>query len=1492
MVGVSVGTAPFSSRFEIMANGLTIEEFEPLARGVALPAGGLSVEAFEAIPSLEAVPTADFLSAPVIETPTETLLDPERGKTFRLPLGLSEQEAEFVITRDADGVPADHFIGPFNVGRAITEPLARFAEFQATAERGVRQVLRGAFAGGFQATRVPGGLRKQARETSLQLLRGDMDLGDALEFIAFGSVSDVFAWATGTPREEIVRETKSSLASINEALAEKDIRFRLMGLGPPEEGGFVGWMYDLGQGGTSLAVAVGLGLLTGSLTIAATVFAAIQQTQIYEEYRARVDKDGNPKFTAVEARQFADLAGLAEGVLEKVGLTYLFRFLKQSRIFRRVVGGLTTEAVQEGAQQTAEEALTQITGARDVDIRAGIERTLYAASLGAVLGGGAGAVISLAESAAKDEGLPPELARALADKINENADLLREEAASIITDLNSDIAINPKTQEQVSEIIRKFVQGEEINLEEVLGKETIDVATALAGVVQDVAARTDISKEVEAGRIAELSREINVLDQQIGDIETRIEERDAADKPVKALQNRLDKLAERRRTFEEEQADLQVPPTRAGLLPEFEPALQKGRVKPESQVRVRARILEKLNIRATGAAVAAIRKGFRAGDKAAKTNVKEAQTILVTLIEKSGLAAKDKAKFLRTIKNIQTREQLEKRLPGIQSRVMRLLDVARGNALRAALKKTVRKTKPRKISGKPVGKFTPEVQKILDRARKILATPVGKAEEQLKAALREEAPSAEAAFENKLLAVAARDENVSTDEIETLLVNLERIKTEGAAEAKRLFTARREEEQATIAEASRATTQNADIDIESTTKLLERIAARVRGGRTGIASLWDAWDEILDKVFNKEGVDVGDLIKRLRMTRQLTKEKEILIRWEKAFTELGMKAYGLKTQRQLVDILYRHLGRQDLGLFVDKSGHEVRLEFSIGEAIDLYMETQNEDTNASLGHEKVSAFTDDMVDSVLNLLTEQDRAYGEALIEFYDGTTYPETNAVYRRQYGIDLPKVMKYKPLLRDRGGKPIEETAFGDEKQDNFFNDIAFRRTIPSALKSRTPNLLPRAKQNATAAAHRHMHDLAHFIATAEQARFLNNVFSSRERNGARLRKEIARRHGKNMLAQIDSALRDFSSGYLNRGVLAERQVNLFNQVFAKSVLAIKATIGMKQLTSLFAMGEDIPVKDFVAGMVDFTTRPREVVKFLFENSPVMQERGSSIDLEFGRLGAAEKDILTFKRRQSLDNALMILIRWGDRAPIYMGGWAAYKHARKAKAQGGLGMNKADAIALFEDKVESTQQSRTIDKLSFVQRLGGFGRSFTLFFTSRLALFRGEMRAIRQFRRGKISAAEFGKRIAYYHFIMPSLIQIIASGMRFEPEKQLAALLLGQVNNAVIFGEVLMNATLALLGERKFRVDFGVPLFDWINDATLAAIDLLSAIGTGALEEIMEASGELADELGKIKGLPVAQTRNAIIGGMELVEEGKFEEGTKQILGWSPRMAEESSK
>lgn len=80
-------------------------------------------------------------------------------------------------------------------------------------------------------------------------------------------------------------------------------------------------------------------------------------------------------------------------------------------------------------------------------------------------------------------------------------------------------------------------------------------------------------------------------------------------------------------------------------------------------------------------------RGYREGIKLGKDTVASVQTELIDLIEESGMGAEDRAGFMRTIRNIQTDEQLQKALPDLQERIDRVTEKTAKKQIRTEILK-------------------------------------------------------------------------------------------------------------------------------------------------------------------------------------------------------------------------------------------------------------------------------------------------------------------------------------------------------------------------------------------------------------------------------------------------------------------------------------------------------------------------------------------------------------------------------------------------------------------------------------------------------------------------------------------------------------------------------------------------------------------------------------------------------------------------------------
>lgn len=84
-------------------------------------------------------------------------------------------------------------------------------------------------------------------------------------------------------------------------------------------------------------------------------------------------------------------------------------------------------------------------------------------------------------------------------------------------------------------------------------------------------------------------------------------------------------------------------------------------------------------------------RGYREGAKLGKDGVYETQSELIDLIEESGMTKEDRAGFIRTIRNVQTDEQLQKALPELQERIDRVVSETEKKQIRKEIIKIVKR---------------------------------------------------------------------------------------------------------------------------------------------------------------------------------------------------------------------------------------------------------------------------------------------------------------------------------------------------------------------------------------------------------------------------------------------------------------------------------------------------------------------------------------------------------------------------------------------------------------------------------------------------------------------------------------------------------------------------------------------------------------------------------------------------------------------------------
>jgi len=759
------------------------------------------------------------------------------------------------------------------------------------------------------------------------------------------------------------------------------------------------------------------------------------------------------------------------------------------------------------------------------------------------------------------------------------------------------------------------------------------------------------------------------------------------------------------------------------------------------------------------------------------------------------------------------------------------------------------------VAGKPKGRFTPEVQEVLDVLRNTVKLGQDAATERLNANLAKEGiPSPITAVENKLLTVVSGQQALTPLELQNLLDDISALKEGGAAIAKIEIVKKREQRKVEREESLK--------DIIGTktpsTSRIENVGDKLRKAFKSLSNTVLGWDNLMNLLAIDSKVAPGEsqIEKITKVSHIETLEKKTVRIAIDDITKKAMDAFGFTTEKQLMNKFREDSKIESLGIFKNARNEEVNFELSKSEARKLWMEMQDKTLRETFFSEKGNAYTAPMMQAVYEYLSQEDRAFAMAQLEFYRNF-YNQVNEVYSRVYGVNLPFNEFYSPISRVHKDITVA---------DEFLKEMNFRRSVTTgSLKSRVSNVRAIKPQSDMSVLQKHVIEMSHFIAWSDKISQLNNIFTD-----TKIKDMIDKKFGSGMQKSINHEISNYTRGGLdNAGKVA--MVDFFRVNFTRSVLALKPALFLKQMVSFIAFADDVSAADFIAGLADFASNPMKAMDILNE-SEWLKARGMNLTRDMKDAMKSE-EWSAFKKNPNFLNSLMIMTRLGDRGAILLGGWSVYKAELKRTG------SKEKAMALFEDKANATQQSPDLSQLSRFQTGGSFQKLFTMFTSSQNQYYRKEYMAIRNLIAGKVSPVKAAKTILIYHFVLPMLFQLVSDFGKWDKEEQLRAAILGSANGIFIVNDILNNIIRTMIGLKTY--EFSVAPFSIARKITYAFKHL--TVDDLSNEDIIEAIKDFSATAGYVSALPIEQTNNWL-EGVKNIQEGETGRGALKLLGWSP--------
>ena len=829
-----------------------------------------------------------------------------------------------------------------------------------------------------------------------------------------------------------------------------------------------------------------------------------------------------------------------------------------------------------------------------------------------------------------------------------------------------------------------------------------------ASVTKEAPAPTEPAKPTleTKGRETNVKDTLKTIDAAINDAERALISATADEKPTAAIRNKLDTLYAKRGV-----AQLELEQLAAGVATDVSGA----------DITIKADRITALRAKAAKDAIKKFQQGVREGSKTARDTVKLVQAEVDSLIRASDLPAKDKGKFLARLRSITTEAQLTRALPEIKQRLDALIEKDAMRSAKRDLKRVLKQASERKAK-RPEGKYTADVQTILDTYTQMIADPA-----KVEAALNVENPTGEREQLNKLIAEQVGDlENKNSDGVQRLADEIRSVIETGKSKRIEKTIAAKLEAQALIADVT--TSINGDKPVDSPSMTTSKLRLK-KWGENWLLKLDRAagrfistWADLMDIISQNDKthamVELMDVFPTI-VEEEANQRKQFDAAIETLVDAVDPKPgeSRKKTRQRVLNRLVEGGARvQDFGTFTDPDGREANLVVTRNEAAAIY--AQSFDPDAAAGWDATYTRPEQVLSgqvSTLELLEKSlddlDKQLVQGVINHFDGY-HARINAAWEDETGATLPKNPFYSGQLR----RVLEN---GEIEVVTAFDDYAAQSSLkPGSTIKRTKNANPLAPTDLYVNMFRQLHETEHWLAWRKTAKRLNVL-----RKNSKVRNTIKLKYGAGMLRTIDLHIDNMLQTKIKANEEAHKWLRHFRHNAGTAFVGGKALSAAKQFSSVLLFADYVSVPGYIAGVVDFFANPLDLkrkIKIL-ESSEHLKSRNTTMDVSTMDM-IQSTDTKQFKTGMRFTDFLMLPVKFGDKATIWAGGWSVYAETlKKTKSHD-------QAIAAFERAFNATQSSGTTDQQTQLEASGEFGKAISLFTKNSVQIVNMERKALRR--------------------------------------------------------------------------------------------------------------------------------------------------------------------
>lgn len=941
--------------------------------------------------------------------------------------------------------------------------------------------------------------------------------------------------------------------------------------------------------------------------------------------------------------------------------------------------------------------------------------------------------------------------------------------------------------------------------------------------------RAEQVKDKKGKSIANIGKTLDKLRNQyqavVGQLKTaEAEYGTLTTKPVDALMNQLE-------TKQAEYSDL------AGQLELLKMGAYEAEDLKGLDVKVKADKILALRAKAVKEAVKRFRQGVREGASATRQQIRYVQTALTSVIRDSDIELKDKGKFLAAIRSVQTPEQLDRIMPRVQQRLDAMVEK---NDLRDAKENLKRVLKQAGLSKskRPEGKYTADIQTVLDTYRKVVslaqsAARIPALNARVEKLVAEGSPDLEAAElklqeakgalktleeiqndpptnDQQVLAQMVAEhvgdvENKTAAQVQALVDEIKAFIETG--KSKRLEKLMKAKEEADALRQNALQSINGGKPVDTANMANSRLRLQKWGENwllkidRAAGRFISTWADIMDMLSqdDKTHALVGLMDVHESVVAEQDNYRKSFDKFIDTLTAAVESKKGEKPKQTRRRVLNRmveggHKPRE-WGTYTNADGTEVPLVVSRNEAATIYAQSMDPELQAGWSEGNKYTRPEDVQPgqvSTLELLEEKlddlDKQMIQGVVQFFNDY-HERVNEAWEDEAGASLPKNEFYSGQARRVVDNDVEAVTALDE-----YNSQASIK--PGSTYLRTKNARPLAVMDLYTNAVRQVKETEHWLSWRKTARNLKNVFGN-----SAVRNTIKLKYGDGMLRTTQVHIDNMLGTMIKPNEEAMNWLRHIQRNAGTAYVGGKALSAAKQFSSVILFLDHVSVPGYVKGVASFIGQPWDLARKIkiMESSPLLKSRNFTMDITLMDQ-LQQQGTNQFKDGKfSFRDMLMLPVKFGDKVTIWTGGWAVYE---ETLAKTG---SQQEAMTAFERAFNATQSSGTVDQQTQLEVTGRFGKVISLFTKNAVQMAVMERRAARHFTTNpSVSEAyRFARTIAItrfsqFLFAAASSIPALAAGDEDDIEDELYKLFrataLGAWSGIPLLGEGLDAAATVL--------------------------------------------------------------------------------------------------